>query len=82
MGAVENQRQKQLATLSDVALYANKKDNLFLLKQKQIFNKLYDKRFGKTNNLSYKFSRNDLNYVCKKFGFIIKFDDSVYQLIL
>ena len=81
MGAVENQRQKQLATLSDVALYANKKDNLFLLKQKQIFNKLYDKRFGKTNNLSYKFSRNDLNYICKKIGFIIKFDDSVYQLI-
>lgn len=32
MEAVENQRQKQLATLSDVALYANKKDNLFLLK--------------------------------------------------
>ena len=82
MGAVENQRQKQLATLSDVALYANKKDNLFLLKQKQIFNKLYDKRFARTNNLSNKFARNDLNYICKKFDFIIKFDDFVYQLIL
>lgn len=38
--AAVKQREKQLATLNDVDIYANKKDKFLFLKQKEIFNEL------------------------------------------
>ena len=43
--AVEKQEEKQLATLNGFDLYVNKKKIFYFVKQKEIFNDLYNKRF-------------------------------------
>ena len=75
--AVEKQGKKQLAVPSDIDLYANKKDNLLFFKQKEIFNYHYGKRFDRMDRLTHKMYFNELYYVYKICGYIIKLDDFI-----
>ena len=79
--AVEKQGEKQLAMINDVDLHANEKYNLLFLKQKETFNKLYNKKFNGIDRLNRKVDFNDLNYIYKS-DRSINFDTLIQQKVL
>ena len=79
--AVEKQGEKQLAMINDVDLHANEKYNLLFLKQKETFNKLYNKKFNGIDRLNRKVDFNDLNYIYKS-DHSINFDTLIQQKVL
>ena len=79
---VEKQGEKQLlAMINDVDLYANKKYDMLFLKQKETFNKLYNKKFNEIDRLNRKVDFNDLNYTYKS-DHSINFDTLIQQKVL
>ena len=79
---VEKQGEKQLlAIINDVDLYANKKYDMLFSKQKETFNKLYNKKFNEIDRLNRKVDFNDLNYTYKS-DHSINFDTLIQQKVL
>ena len=67
--------------INDVDLHANEKYNLLFLKQKETFNKLYNKKFNGIDRLNRKVDFNDLNYIYKS-DRSINFDTLIQQKVL
>ena len=67
--------------INDVDLHANEKYNLLFLKQKETFNKLYNKKFNGIDRLNRKVDFNDLNYIYKS-DHSINFDTLIQQKVL
>ena len=60
--ATEKQGEKQLTSAN---LYASEEDSLLFLKQKEVFNQLYNEIFNGIKKLNKEIDYNDLNYTCK-----------------
>ena len=67
--------------INDVDLHANEKYNLLFLKQKETFNKLYNKKFNGIDRLNRKVDFNDLNYIYKS-DRSTNFDTLIQQKVL
>ena len=93
---IENQSEKQIKSIAeneiqpaetnilvkknDFDTYYSEKDSSLFLRQKEIFNKLYNKSFKKIEHLSNKTDRNDLIYKYK-FDKEVNFDEIIDPII-
>ena len=70
---MEKQAEKQLVSLNGYNLYVSEKNDFLLLKQKETYNKRFDKRHSNLDRLIEEIDFNNLNYI-NKFGHSINFD--------
>lgn len=70
---MEKQAEKQLVSLNGYNLYVSEKNDFLLLKQKETYNKRFDKRHSNLDRLIEEIDFNNLNYI-NKFGHSITFD--------
>ena len=84
MKTIENQGKKQVKAIQDNKQIVNKDDNykdddykdkLLLLREKEIFKAIYNKRLDKIEELNNKIDYNNLNYVVVGTGDKYSFDD-------